>query len=76
MAANACPNQPIGTNDNQSLWEGIKDISADDFVGMVQTFFNEVADKGKIPNRHKSLKECNVLQKKFIIADIIPFLQI
>ena len=48
MATNAYPNQPIGTNDNQSLWERIKDISSEDFVGMVQTFFNEVADKGYV----------------------------
>ena len=75
MAANANQNQPIGTNDSQSLWERIKDINADDFVGMVQTFFNEVADGGYVElNGEKYIIDTralrNALQGKFIVVDI------
>lgn len=48
MATNANQNQPIGTNDNQSLWERLRKIDVNDFVEMVQTFFNELADRGYV----------------------------
>ncbi|WP_457642393.1 calcium-binding protein [Persephonella sp.] len=78
MSTNACPRQPVGTNDNQSLLDRIKDISTVDFIGMLNTALNEIADAGylELYGKDGSLLKIdtralrNALQGKFIAADI------
>ncbi len=36
MSTNLCPRQSVGTNDKQSLWDRIKNISAEDYIKTIK----------------------------------------